>query len=225
MIIQTWADVTIQAFQKIWQGFINSLPNILGALLVFFIGWAIAIGLHRLVTQILRMIKLDPALEKIGAGKAFEKAGIKMDVANWIGVLVKWFLIFVFLLAATEILGLQYISEFLKSVVIYIPNIIVAAIILVVGAWLAGFLQKLVIASVTASKIKSAAFVGTIVKWAILIFALLTALQQLGVAYYLQTLVTGLIAMLAIAGGLAFGLGGKEQAAGVLKKIKDEMND
>lgn len=225
MILQTWADVTIQAFQKIWQGFIDFLPSILGALIVFFIGWAIAIGLHKLVTQILRALKIDPALEKIGAGKAFEKAGIKMDVANWIGILVKWFLIFVFLLAATEILGLQYVSQFLQSVVAYIPNIIVAAIILVVGAWLAGFLQKLVIASVSASKIKSTAFIGAIVKWAVLIFTFLTALMQLGIAYYLQTIITGLIAMLAIAGGLAFGLGGKEQAASMLKKLKDEMSD
>ena len=161
----------------------------------------------------------------MGAGKAFEKAGLKLDVANWIGLLVKWFLIFVFLLAATEILGLRYISEFLRSVVNYIPNIIVAAVILVIGAWLAGFLQKLVMASISASKIRSAAFVGTITKWSVLLFTLFTAVMQLGIAPLIQTIVTGLIAMLAIAGGLAFGLGGRDQATKFLEKIKEEMSE
>ena len=226
MVLQTWADVTILAFQNIWQGFISALPNILGALIIFFVGWAIAVGLQKLVTQILKAIKIDQLLDKVGASEAVEKAGLKLDVANWIGFLVKWFLVFVFLLAATDILGLQDISAFLRSVLFYIPNIVVAAVILVVAVWFAALLQKLTVASISASRIKIASFVGVIVKWAGLIFALFAALMQLGVAPgLLQTLVTGLIAMLAIAGGLAFGLGGKEQAAKFLDKIKDEMSE
>jgi len=226
MVLQTWADVTILAFQNIWQGFISALPNILGALIIFFVGWAIAVGLQKLVTQILKAIKIDQLLDKVGASEAVEKAGLKLDVANWIGFLVKWFLVFVFLLAATDILGLQDISAFLRSVLFYIPNIVVAAVILVVAVWFAALLQKLTVASISASRIKIASFVGVIVKWAVLIFALFAALMQLGVAPgLLQTLVTGLIAMLAIAGGLAFGLGGKEQAAKFLDKIKDEMSE
>lgn len=226
MVLQTWAEVTIGAFQGIWEGFITALPNILGALIIFFIGWAIAIGLQKLVAQILKAIKIDQLLDKMGAGDALQKAGLKLDVANWIGFLVKWFLIFGFLLAATDILGLQDVSAFLRSVLLYIPNIVVAAVILVVAVWFAGFVQKLAVASISASNIKTASFVGVVVKWAVLIFALFAALTQLGIAPgLLQTLVTGLIAMLAIAGGLAFGLGGREQAAKFLGKIKDEMSE
>lgn len=226
MVLQTWADVTITAFQNIWQGFILFLPSILGALIVFFVGWAIAIGLQKLVVQILKAVKIDQILDKMGAGRALERAGLKLDVANWIGFLVKWFLIFGFLLAATDILGLREVSAFLTSVLLFIPNIVVAAVILVIGVWFAGFLQKLVMASVSASRIKTAAFVGAITRWAILIFTLLAALIQLGIAPgLLQTVITGLIAMLAIAGGLAFGLGGKDQAGRFLSRMKDEINE
>lgn len=226
MVLQTWADITISAFQNIWMGFIAFLPSLLGALIVFFVGWAIAIGLQRLIVQILRALRLDNLLEKMGAGQALEKAGLKLDVANWIGLLVKWFLVFGFLLAATNILGLQDVSAFLRSVLLYIPNIIVAAVILIVAIWFASILQKLIIASVSATKIKTASTVSVIAKWSVLIFGFFAALIQLGIApVLLQTIVTGLIAMLAIAGGLAFGLGGKEQAAKTIQNIKEEMRD
>jgi hypothetical protein len=224
MVITNWLDATRLAFINITQGFLDSLLNIIGALIVFLIGWAIAIGLQKLVVQIIRAIKVDQLLEKLGAGRALENAGIKLDVANWIGFLVKWFLIFGFLLAASDILGLQDVSGFLRSVLLYIPNIVVAAVILVIAVWFAGLVQRIVVASISASKIKTATFVGVIVKWAILIFALFAALIQLGIAQgLLQTIVTGLIAMLAIAGGLAFGLGGRDQAAKLLGKMRDEM--
>lgn len=224
MVLENWFEATRLAFLNISEGLFSTLLNILGALLVFFIGWAIAIGLQKLVAQIIRTLKIDQLLEKMGAGQALEKAGIKLDVGNWIGFLVKWFLIFGFLLAATDILGLNEVSGFLKSVLIYIPNIVVAAVILVVGVWFANLMQKLIIASISASRIKTAAFVATLAKWSILVFALLAALVQLGVAPMLiQTVVTGLIAMLAIAGGLAFGLGGKDYAARLIGKLRDEM--
>jgi len=224
MVITNWLDATRLAFLNITQGFLSTLLNIIGALIVFFIGWAIAIGLQKLVVQIIRTIRVDQLLEKLGTGRALEKAGIKLDVANWIGFLVKWFLIFGFLLAATDILGLRDVSGFLRSVLLYIPNIVVAAVILVVAVWFAGLVQKIVVVSISASRIKTATFVGALVKWSILIFALFAALIQLGIAPgLLQTIVTGLIAMLAIAGGLAFGLGGKDQAARFIGKVRDEM--
>lgn len=226
MVITNWLDATRLAFLNITQGFFSTLLNIIGALIVFLIGWAIAIGLQKLVVQIIKTIRVDQLLEKLGAGKALEKAGIKLDVANWIGFLVKWFLIFGFLLAATDILGLQDVSGFLRSVLLYIPNIVVAAVILVVAVWFAGLVQRIVAASISAGKIKTATFVGALVKWAILIFALFAALIQLGIAPgLLQTIVTGFIAMLAIAGGLAFGLGGKEYASKIIENIRDEMSE
>lgn len=226
MVLQSWTDVTVSAFQSLWEGFINFLPNILGALIVFFIGWAIAVGLQKLVTQILRALRVDPILEKLGTGKFFEKAGLKMDFAGWIGIFVKWFLVFVFLLAAADILKLRDVTVFLRSVLGYIPNVIVAILILLVAVWLSNILQRIVQASVSASNIRASALLGALTRWALLIFGIFAALIQLGIAPgLLQTIITGIIAMLAIAGGIAFGLGGKEQAANFLNKLRKEISE
>ncbi len=226
MLLQSWTEVTVNSFQSMWSGLIDFLPNLLGALIVFFVGWAIAVGLEKLITQILRALRVDPALEKLGAGKFFERAGIKMDFAGWIGIFVKWFLILVFLLAATDILKLTEVSIFLRSVLGYVPNVVVAVVVLALAFWLANVLRKIVQASVAASNIKASSFLGTLTYWAILIFGIFAALAQLGIAFaLLQTIITGLIAMLALAGGLAFGLGGKEQAANFLSKIRKEISE
>lgn len=226
MLLQSWTEVTVNSFQSIWEGFIGFLPNILGALIVILVGWAIAVGLQRLVTQVLRALRVDPILEKVGTEKFFEKGGIKMDFAGWAGTAVKWFLILVFLLAATDILQLYEVSVFLRDVLTYVPNIIVAVVILAIASWLAGVLRSIVQASIAASNIKAASFLGTLTYWSVLIFGFFTALTQLGIAFaLLQTVITGLVAMLALAGGLAFGLGGKEQANNFLNKLRKEISE
>jgi hypothetical protein len=226
MITQSWADVTIQSFQVLWGGFINFLPKLIGALIIFLIGWAIAIGLQRLIEQIVKILKIDALLERLGIGKGLEKAGFKLHVGRWLGLLVKWFLIIVFLMAATDILGLAEVTTFLRSVVFYIPNVIVAALILLVAAWAAGVTQKIILAGASVTNIKAANLSANIAKWSIMVFGLLAALAQLGVASSLiQTIVTGFVAMLAIAGGLAFGLGGKDMAADILAKFRKGITE
>ncbi len=226
MILQTWGDATTNALQVVWQNVIVSLPNILLALILFFVGWIIAVVAQKVVVQIFKALKVDDLLEKLGAGDAFSHAGLKVDTGKWVGFLVKWFFIFVALLAASDVLQLQAVTAFFKDVVLYIPDIVVAAIILIVGIWFAGFLQKLVMASISASKIKMASFVGIVIKWAVIVFAFFTALEHVRIAStILQMLIMGFIAMLAIAGGLAFGLGGRDAAARFIGKIKDEISE
>jgi len=129
------------------------------------------------------------------------------------------------LLAVSDILNLFAFSDFLKQVLLYVPNIVIAVLIMLAGVVLAAFLSKLVRASVLASRLHAARFLGALTKWSILIFAFLAVLSQLGVAGALvNTLIMGFVAMLAIAGGLAFGLGGKDVAAAWLEKIKDEIS-
>ena len=226
MLLQSWTEVTVNSFQEIWGGFIGFLPSLLGALVVFFVGWAIAVGLEKLIAQLLRALRIDSGLEKLGMGQFFEKGGIKMDFAGWLSVFVKWFLMLVFLLAATDILNLTEVSIFLRSILAYIPSVVVSVVVLAVAFWLAGVLRKIVQASVSASNIKAAAFLGTLTYWSLVIFGIFAALIQLGIAYaLLQTLVTGLIAMLALAGGLAFGLGGKDAAASFLSKLRKDITE
>lgn len=220
-VIQTWADVTVQSFQVLWGGAIGFLPKLLGALIIFVIGWAIAIGLEKLVDQILKVLRVDSLLEKMGAGRELEKAGFKINTGQWLGTLVKWFIMIVFLMAATDILGLDRVTTFLTTILYYIPNVIVAVLIILVAVWAAHVLYKIILVGASATNIKAVNLSASLTKWSILLFGFLAALVQLGVAPSLiQTLVTGFVAMVAIAGGVAFGLGGRDLATDILGKLK-----
>ncbi len=226
MFIQTWTEVVTASLQTLWSGFIGFLPNILGAIIVFLIGWLIAALLGKLAAQIIRALRVDQILEKMRFKKSLERANLTLDSGRFIGELVKWFFIIVFLMAATDILRLPQVTEFLKQILFYIPHLIVAVIILLVAVLVANFLQKLVRASVEAAGLKSAGFLAGVTKWAILIFAVLAALLQLGIVPALiQTIFIGFVAALAISAGLAFGLGGKDLAAQVLSKLRKDITE
>lgn len=219
-------DVILSSLKTIWFSFIGFLPTLLAALIVFIVGWLIAIALGKLANRIMKVIKLDILLARIGFKKALAKAKLKLNSGRFFEELVKWFFIIVFLMAATDILGLYQVTEFLKGVLYYIPNIVVAVVILLAAVIIANFLQKLVRASVEAAGLQAANFLGGLTKWAILIFGFIAALVQLGIAVTLiHTLVTGLVAMVALAGGLAFGLGGKDQAARFLERLKKDIGE
>jgi len=219
-------EILLDSLKEIWGSFIGFLPILLAALIVFIVGWLIAVFLGKLINRIIKAIKLDSLLSKIGFSKALAKAKLNLDSAKFFEELVKWFFIIVFLMAAVEILGLDEVGLFLKSILYYIPNVIVAAIVLLVAAVVARFMQRLVRASAETAGLVSAGAIAGIVKWAILIFGFVIALTQLGIAVTLiQTVVMGIIAMLAIAGGLAFGLGGKDMAAKILDKIKQDLSE
>ncbi|MFA5926391.1 MAG: hypothetical protein WC831_05725 [Parcubacteria group bacterium] len=224
--IQTWGEAITTSLIGLWERFVNFVPSLVGALLVFVAGWIVAVALGKVVEHIVKMVKVDDVMEKAGTKSRFEKAGVKLNVAKFLGGLVKWFLILVFLMAATDILKLTQVTFFLNSIVLYLPNVVVAAVILAVAFLVANFVYVVVKGSSRVAGIVSATLLATVAKWAIVIFGFLAALIQLGIASSLiNTLFIGLVAMLALAGGLAFGLGGKEEAAVILKKIRQEITE
>lgn len=224
-MVETWGDVLILSFQTLRMGVMSVLPRLLTALFVFVVGWVIAVALGRLIAQIVRALKVDMALESLGAKELLSRAGFKLNAGGFVGGLVKWFFIVVFLMAAADILGLNDVTAFLRDIVLlYLPNVIVAAIILIVAALLADIVHRIVRGSAHAAGVASAGFLGGVARWSIWIFAILAALYQLGIAgAFVQTLFTGFIAMVSIAGGLAFGLGGKDAAARFLEKLRADM--
>lgn len=223
MFIQTWGNIIFSSLEIIWNGFIAFIPSLIGAIIVFLIGMVVAVGLGKFAQRLTNILRIDTLLDKMGFGAPMERAGLKLNPAHFIGELVKWFLIVVFALAAFDILGLDTITVFLNNVLLYIPNIIVAVLIMMIAIIVANFLEKLVKTGVLASNLTHASFLGAITRWAILIFAIFASLIQLGIAPQLiNTLFTGFVAMIAIGGGIAFGLGGKEYAEdliGTLRKI------
>ena len=226
MFVQTWGDTVVASLQNLWALVLAFLPSLIVSLVVVIIGWVVASALGRVVWQIVAAVHVDQLLERLSFKKPLERAGLKLNSGKFLGELVKWFLILVFFMAAADILGLTEVTSFLQLVISYIPNIIVAVLILLAGAAFANFMQKLVRAGADTAELAHAGFVGSVAKWAVLIFALFAALDQLGVARtFIITTLQGFVAMIAIAGGLAFGLGGQNAARSFIDKLRDEISD
>lgn len=225
MIVSNGVSALQQSFYNLLWNTVNFLPALLFAIIVFIIGWFIAVWLGWVIAEAIRALRVDHALKQAGVDEVVSRAGYRLDSGAFIGALVKWFVILVFLLAALQVLGLSQVSFFLQQIVIgYLPNVIVAVLILLVGAVIAQVAEGVVAGSARAAGIVAAGFVGTMARWAIWIFALLAALSQLQIATtILQTLFTGVVVALALAFGLSFGLGGQEAAARFIERTREEM--
>ncbi|MCK6462595.1 MAG: hypothetical protein L6Q29_02135 [Candidatus Pacebacteria bacterium] len=221
-----WSDVLVQSFQELWDGVVLFAPQLLMAIIVFIVGLIVASVVGKFVARAISTLRVDKALQSVGVDDLLHKGGFTLDSGHFIGGLVKWFLIVVFLIASLDIIGLSDVNDFLKNVVLdYLPNVIVAALILVAAAFIAQAMHRLVVGSAKAAGSPSTHLLGGITKWSIWAFAILAALYQLGIAgAFAQTLFTGFVAMVAIAGGLAFGLGGRDAAAKYIEKLKKDVN-
>lgn len=226
-MIQNWGTVLQGSFQDIWVGFAKFVPNLVIAIVIFFIGWFLGDLLGKVVAQIVRSIKVDHALRTVSADSFLKRAGFNLDSGAFLGGLVEWFVVIVFLVAAFDVLGLTQVNTFLQQVVLfYLPQVIVASLIVLVAAVIAEAMQRVVTGAAAAAGIKSANFVGKIAHWAIWIFGILTAMFQLGVAAaFIQTLFTGIVVAIAIALGLAFGLGGQDAAARIIDHVRQDIAD
>ena len=216
------SEVFTQAFQNILMQVVEFAPIALGALIVFVVGLILASWLGALVRRLVHLTKIDSLIEKSGINQTFKHAGVTFSLSGLLGWIVKWFLILVVLIAVIDILQWQQVSQFLNSVVLYVPNVIVAVLILGIGFVASRFVKELIEKAIKASDVpvKQVGLLGSIAEWAIVIFAFLAALIQLGIApNLLQVLFTGVVAALALGFGLAFGLGGQEHASRFLDRI------
>jgi len=224
MIIQDWSNITAGALQSFWSGFLSFVPKLIGAVIVFVIGWLIAVWVGKILALILKKAKFDTIFEKAKWQEAMDKAEFKMEMSEFVGSLIKWILIIVFLLAGVEILGMSQFAGFLSGIVAWLPNVVISVAIFVVAVVASDFLEKMMKAFVGKMSVKHVGLAGTIVKWAVWIFALLAILGQLGVAReIIQILVTGVVALIVIGGGLAFGLGGKDMAKDILDNLREKL--
>ena len=226
MLIQTWANVLTGSFQNLWYGVVAYIPNIIVAVVIFVVGWLVGAALAKVVEQVLKSLKLDAALKNTGLNDVVERAGFSLNTGMFLGMLVKWFVIIGFLVASLDVLGLSQVNSFLKDVVLsYLPQVIVAVLFIIVGALLAELAKDVVTGAARAAEVRSAGFAGSVAKWAIWIFAILAALDQLQVATaFIQTLFTGIVVAISLALGLAFGLGGQDAAGRYIERVKADIS-
>ena len=224
-MVLDWIDVTIQALQNLWQGFLSFIPVLFGAVIVFIIGWFFSVGVGKLVAEVLKKLKLNQIFEKGAWRNALEKAEIKVDASAFVGAVVKWILIVVFLLAAVEILGLVQFAIFLKGVLGYLPNVIVAVLIFVVTVIVVDIVEKIVRAAVEGIKVGSGQIVSAVVKWSIWVFAILAILTQLRfeAADWIFELIKIVFMGIVLIAVVAFGLGGRDMAAEILQDLRKKL--
>lgn len=221
-------ELVTNAFRELGNQVAEILPDLVGALVILVIGLLVAGSLGKLVSTLLRSTGVDSLLYKSPIG---EKINVfprqKFIPSRFIGWLVKWFFVLVTLIAATNVLGWNQINEFLNSVVLYIPNVIIAVVILVIGFIASNFVRTLVEAGVARSPLseQERRMLASGADFAVTLFAIMAALIQLKIAETLiQTFFTGLIFAISLGLGLAFGLGGREHAARFISKYTDRMS-
>lgn len=221
-----WADVVTTALEDLGRGFIVFLPKLIGALIIFLVGWVVAVAVGKVVAEILRKLRFNKIFEKGAWRTALERAEFKVDASGFIGAIFKWVLVIVFLSAAVEILGMAQFAAFLNEILAYLPRVVMAALIFVVTVIIADIVEKVVRAAVEGTRVGYGAAVSAVVKWSIWIFAVFVILDQLlDQKAIILTLMQGIIGLIVLAGGIAFGLGGKEVAAEMWQDLKRKIKE
>jgi len=207
-----------------WQNLTEISPPIFWAGLVLLIGILVAKWMGQISVVFLNKIKLNQLLKRMGLEEALVKIDARLNASKFLGEIVKWFFVIVFLMLSTGILGLAQFSQFLEKVIGYFPNIFISCLIFLVAAFLADFSQKIVVGTLAEEKITYSRFLGRAIRWAIWLFAILAILYQLQITPSLiLVIIIGMVATISIALGIAFGLGGKDLAAKILKELEEKL--
>lgn len=207
------------AGNQVLVGVISFLPNILGALVLFLIGWILGDWLKTLVTKIVNITKLGSLFKNPAVTDFLKNAQVSQKIEDIIGEIVKWLVITLFFVAGINILGITSISLFLNGIIAGIPTLIAAAITLVIGVVVAGFLEKMVKGSLGSSDPSMSRLIGKAVSYAVMTFFVLAALSQLGIAtFFINTVFVGFIMAIALALGIGLGLGAKD----LIKKLLED---
>lgn len=193
------------------------LPRLLTFALILLVGYLIALIVRDLLTKLLRAVHFDAIADRAGVSRALEQAGTRMDAARVLALIAFWWIFLVFIEMAVNSLGLVEVTAFINSVLAYIPNVFVAILILIVGALLANVAAGVIRGASAEAGLTAGGVLASVARWAILVFAFLAALTQLNVAQnMILILFAAMMGMLALAGGLALGLGGVDTARSLL---------
>lgn len=219
-------DAFSASMENLWINILSLIPSLLGAFIILIFGLIISSLLGKFAKKIMKMTRIDKLSQSIGLKSEMENFGIKFDFSGLVGWTVKWFFIIATFIAVVDVLNISQLNVFLQSLVLYLPNVIVAILILAVGLIVGKTLKNVVQSGLGRTSVASklGAFLSSLAKWSVFVFALMAALVQLGIAANLiQIILTGFVIMLSIAGGLAFGLGGREHAGRVLSWLEREI--
>lgn len=214
------------SFKSLWAGFADFLPELVAAVIVLIVGVIIAELLGKAVKHVIQAVKLDSLVRKAGAEHYFNRAGVRLDTGVFLGAVVKWFLVIVFLVEALDLLNLAAVTVFLQHVLGYLPHVIVAILVLFAGLVIGEVMERVVASSARAADLGRSNLLGTVTRWSVWVFAALVALYELGVAAVLsESVFNGIVVAFALALGLAFGLGGQGAAADFIASVRRDISE
>ncbi len=196
------------------------IPRFLSGFIILLIGIIIATFLRQLVQEVLRFVKFEAFLKKYGVPESKENAQWSVIIAE----ILRWFIIIIFLVPTADVWGLGKFVDVLNNLLLFLPNVFIAVLLLLVGFVVSKLVYDLLLASVRGLSKDSARTIAMVGRWSVLTFVFLVVLNQLGIASDLiRILFSGIVAMVALAGGLAFGLGGKEVARDIIEKLRKKI--
>ncbi|HEY0885302.1 MAG TPA: small-conductance mechanosensitive ion channel [Ramlibacter sp.] len=217
--ITEWSSALMTSLAAAMAMFFSAIPKVLGFLVILIAGWFIASLIEKGVAAILRAIRFNELAARAGLADFVEKMQMSTDPAGMIGLVVKWFVRLIALVVAFDALGLPAVSEVLQQFLMWLPNLVVALVVLVIGGLAARALGNLVRGAASEGGLTNASFLAKLASVMVWAFAIVVAVNQIGIATALvNTLFMAFVGAIALGTGLAFGLGGRETAAEILRK-------
>ena len=221
-MLNEWSDIFVTSMQNLWFKTISFLPEILSALVILIIGLIIASVASKVVKKLSDYLRIDSLMKKIRVKDEMEELGFKFEFGTIVAKIVKWFFIIATLIAVADVLRIPQITLFLERIVLYLPNVLVAVVILAIGIIVGRMAYDTIKKGSETFRMSpyAAKVLASVAKWSIMVFTVMAALVQLGVASnMIQILFAGLVVMVSLAGGLAFGLGGRKKAEEFIDRI------
>ena len=212
-VVEDWGDAVLVSVTDALRNFLGFLPQLIGALIVLILGWILAGFIAGLVERGLKAVGFERAAESTGISGFVQRSGSDWTVSRIVAEIIKWFIRLIAIQAAASILGMSQISEIINSILLWIPNLVVALAIIVIGALIADFVAGLVRGATSQMGFTNPDLLSAVARYAIIVFAVVAAVDQLGMAETIvNSLFIGAVAAVALAVGIAFGLGGQQTA-------------
>lgn len=221
--MQQQIDVFVASLTSFWTQMAAFVPQLLAALVLLFLGWILANIVRSAVGKILDTLKFDELGKKTGIEAFMRQGNIDLTLSRLIANLVYWIILLVVIVTVANSLGLTTVAELFNKVVFYLPNIIVAVLVLVFGVLVARFINRLVFAYLNNMGVDGALTLSTLAEYSVIIFVVFVALEQLQIGTHLLISAFQIgFGAVGLALALAFGLGGREWAAGIIKRLTEK---
>lgn len=221
--MQQEIDIFVTSLTSFWTKLAAFIPQLLAALVLLFIGWLVAKLIRSGTRQFLRAVHFDKLAEKSGIESFLKQGQLEVSLSTLVAELVYWLVMLVVIVLVSDSLGLSKVTELFNRVALYIPNIIIAIIVLVFGTLLARAINRMMFAYLNNIGVDGALTISTITEYAIQVFVVFVALEQLNIGTQLLTVAFAIaFGAVALAFALAFGLGGRDWAADTIRRLVDK---